>query len=208
MKGRIIIELFSDYICPWCYLGKLRLIRVLNTSILKNEIKIIHLPVQLYPSIPPGGVKKEVFSNRIKPGMGRALRAESKLEDAEINYSKIQTIPNSFEAHRLAYLARNEENIDLLILNIFQKYFEEGVDIGSHSNLRQIALESSISSGIIHNFNNTKNGKKETLDLIDGAGEAGVTLVPTIRLNNIINIPGLQEFETYHNYVKRIDSKV
>ena len=78
------IEFIGDFICPWCYVGKVRLERVRER--LKNEIRldIKVKPYVLYPSIPKGGVSKSTFK-KTKPGMGRALRQEAQVENIQFN---------------------------------------------------------------------------------------------------------------------------
>jgi len=74
------IEFTSDFICPWCYIGKARLERV--RALLQDEIKLdIELkPYLLYPHVPKGGAPKSDFSKKVKPGMGRSLKNEAKVE--------------------------------------------------------------------------------------------------------------------------------
>ena len=104
MIPTVDVEFISDYICPWCYVGKVRLERVKAQLAGKIALKIHLRPYVLYPHIPKGGLPKSDFAKKTKPGMGRALRREAKAEGIEINYRNIERIPCSLEAHRLTCL--------------------------------------------------------------------------------------------------------
>lgn len=197
------IDFYTDFICPWCYIGKARLERL--QSKLQDEIllDIAHHPFILYPHIPKGGIDKSVFKKKTKPGLGRSLRQESQLENIEINYKKIERIPSSFEAHRLVHLIQNKEQQFSLAKNIFHGYFEEGCDIENHDKLIDLANTVGISQEIIGQFFTTEMGKAEVKQLINKAKEEFITVVPSIKLDHQFLIPGLQSIEVWENYIRR-----
>ena len=117
------VEFIGDFICPWCYLGKVRLERV--KELVKDEIQLeIEVkPYVLYPSIPKGGAPKANF-RKAKPGMGKALRQEAKVENIQFNYQLIERIPYSLEAHRLVWLIKDNDQAYQLSKQLFHDYFE------------------------------------------------------------------------------------
>lgn len=196
------LEFISDYICPWCYIGKARLEKV--KKILKNEInlEIQVSPFLLYPSIPKGGVDKAVFSKKSKPGMGRSLRGEAKLEGIEINYKNIQRIPNSLEAHRLTWLIEPTLKYEFA-KRIFHAYFENGKNIEDASFLIEQAQLIGVDKNILEKFASTNSGKEEVNLAIHNAKEAFITMVPSFRLDHNFLIPGLQSVEVWEKYIRR-----
>ena len=196
------LEFISDYICPWCYIGKARLEKV--KKILKDKInlEIQVSPFLLYPSIPKGGVDKTVFSKKSKPGMGRSLRDEAKLEGIEINYKNIERIPNSLEAHRLTWLVEPELKYELA-KRIFHAYFEDGKNIEETNFLIEQAKLVGVAKNILEKFASTDSGKDEVDLAIQNAKEEFISVVPSFRLDHNFLIPGLQSVEVWEKYIRR-----
>ncbi len=196
------VEFISDYICPWCYIGKARLERVKKKLVNEINLEIVVSPFLLYPSIPKGGIDKTVFSKKSKPGMGRSLREETKIEGIEINYKNIERIPNSLEAHRLTWLV--EPNLKYeLAKRIFHGYFENGENIEDEKLLIEKAQQVGVGENIIERFLATDDGKMEVDLAIKNAKEEFVSVVPSLRLDMNFLIPGLQTVEVWENYIRR-----
>jgi len=196
------LEFISDYICPWCYIGKARLERV--KEILKDEInlEIQVSPFLLYPSIPKGGVDKVIFSKTSKPGMGRSLRDEAKLEGIEINYKNIERIPNSLEAHRLTWLIEPVLKYEFA-KRIFHAYFEDGKNIEATSFLMEQAKIVGVDKKFLEKFASTSAGKVEVDLAIRNAKDEFISVVPSFRLDYKFLIPGLQSVEVWEKYIRR-----
>ena len=90
MLKSIQIEFFSDFICPWCYIGKSRIGRLKEKLKDEFELEINLRPYILYPGIPKGGSPKSIFSKKTKPGMGRSLKHESSSENIDLAYNRIE----------------------------------------------------------------------------------------------------------------------
>ena len=196
------IEFISDYICPWCYIGKSRLGRVKKKLLGEINLDIVVSPFLLYPSIPKGGVNKAVFSKKTKPGMRRSLQNEAKMEGIEINYKNIERIPSSLEAHRLTLLVEPHYKYELA-KRIFHGYFENGENIEVIDFLIGLAQSIGVDENIIEKFSATDEGKMEVDLVIKNAKEAFVSVVPSLRLDQNFLIPGLQSVEIWENYIRR-----
>lgn len=196
------IEFISDYICPWCYIGKARLERVKKKLMDEINLDMVVSPFLLYPFIPKGGVNKSVFSNKTKPGMGRSLRDEAKMEGIEINYKNIERIPNSLEAHRLTWLTEPKLKYELG-KRIFHGYFEYGKDIEDVNFLIEEARLVGVDEKVIEIFSTTDDGKVEVNLAIQNTKEKFVSVVPSLRLDKSFLIPGLQSLEVWENYIRR-----
>ncbi len=196
------IEFISDYICPWCYIGKARLERVKKKLMDEINLDMVVSPFLLYPFIPKGGVDKSVFSKKTKPGMGRSLRNEAKIEGIEINYKNIERIPNSLEAHRLTWLTEPKLKYELGN-RIFHGYFEYGKNIEDVNFLIEEARLVGVDEKVIEIFSTTDDGKVEVNLAIQNTKEEFVSVVPSLRLDKSFLIPGLQSLEVWENYIRR-----
>lgn len=200
---KIKIKVYSDFICPWCYIGKMRLARVKEN--LKHELDIVvdTKPYILYPHIPIGGVPKSDFAKKTKPGMGRSLKHEAEQEQIDINYKLIDRIPNSLEAHRLITLISDLTLKFNVSKAIFHAYFQEGKNIEDREILNKIASLHNLDQHTLDLFEQKNYGIKKVHKEVLEAKEKFVSLVPTIELHSDLHILGLQSAEVWKNYFRR-----
>ena len=197
------IEFISDFICPWCYLGKARLERVKIAISNDIQLDIEVKPYVLYPHIPKGGSPKSDFVKKTKPGMGKSLRAEAKLEGLHFNYKYIERIPYSLEAHRLVWLVKDTTKKYKLAQQLFYGYFEEGQNIEDHHYLIEQGKMAGVSTVILDQFHKTDAGAAACQAYIDQTRAAFINIVPTMKLNHKFLITGLQSSEVLENYIRR-----
>ncbi|MSQ49218.1 MAG: DsbA family oxidoreductase [Betaproteobacteria bacterium] len=145
MPKTLLIEIASDVICPWCYIGKRRLEKALEA--LKGEVdaRIEWLPFQLNPDMPAEGVARAEY-RRAKFGSvekGRALDARVAQEGAgegiAFAFDRMQRTPNTVAAHQLIDLAQSQGKGEAVVDALFRAYFEEASDIGNAEILAGIA---------------------------------------------------------------------
>lgn len=200
---QIKIKVYSDFICPWCYIGKMRLDRVAKNMSHELDIVIDTKPYILYPHIPIGGSPKSEFAKKTKPGMGRSLRNEAEKENIEINYKLIERIPNSLEAHRFISLISDLKLKFEISKSIFQAYFKDGKNIEDNSVLTTIANQHHVDQKTIDLFLIDDYGIEKVKTELSEAKDKYISLVPTIELNAELNILGLQSAEVWENYFRR-----
>jgi predicted DsbA family dithiol-disulfide isomerase len=145
MTKPLLIEIASDVICPWCYIGKRRLEKALES--LKGEVdaRIEWLPFQLNPGMPVEGVARAEY-RRAKFGSvekGRSLDARVAQEGAgegiAFAFDRMQRTPNTVAAHKLIDLAQKQGKAGPVVDALFRAYFEEARDIGDAEVLAGIA---------------------------------------------------------------------
>lgn len=197
------IDFISDFICPWCYIGKARLERIRSILLPEIHLEISAEPYILYPFIPKGGLPKEDFAKKTKPGMGKSLRYEADQEGIRLNYRDIARIPNSLEAHRLVWLVKNQHKQYELAKQIFHSYFELGKNIEDQSYLVHLAREMGIEEDTIEQFIQQSTGEVEIRSYIDSLKEEIVSVVPSLRLARRFMLPGLQSVEVWESYIRR-----
>ena len=145
MVKTLQIEIASDVICPWCYIGKRRFEKAL--ALLQGEVqaRVDWLPFQLNPGMPVEGMARAEY-RRAKFGSlerGKALDArvaqEGAQEGIEFAFERIQRTPNTLAAHRLIDLAQAQQRGGEVVDALFRAYFEEAHDIGDAAVLAEIA---------------------------------------------------------------------
>jgi len=148
--ANLTIEVASDVICPWCYIGKRRLEKAL--ALLDGEVRaeLQWLPFQLNPQMPAEGMARAEY-RRAKFGSaerGRELDArvgaEGRGEGIEFAFERMQRTPNTVAAHRLIDLAQAQGRAGPVVDRLFRAYFEEALDIGDAKLLDLIAAENGV----------------------------------------------------------------
>ena len=145
MPKQLLIEIASDVICPWCYIGKRRLEKALALLGGEVEARIEWLPFQLNPDMPVQGVARAEY-RRAKFGSvekGRALDARVAQEGAgegiAFAFDRMQRTPNTVAAHQLIDLAQSQGKAGPVVDALFRAYFEDASDIGDEAILKGIA---------------------------------------------------------------------
>ena len=204
MKKQITIDIISDIICPWCYIGKARLERAIAAFKDDLEVKITMRPFLLHPQIPVGGVEKEAFRKLKKPGLGTLLREEAANENIVIDYRKIERIPNTLEAHRLMYLCEDDAIKNKLGKILFRNYFEEGADVEDKTVLVAAAKEAGLSAELIQQFETTTAGAAEVQADIAYLKDEGISAVPSFIINKEHLIVGAQPMRNFERYFSKL----
>jgi predicted DsbA family dithiol-disulfide isomerase len=150
MPKTLLIEIASDVICPWCYIGKRRLEKALADLNGEVEVRIEWLPFQLNPDMPAQGLARADY-RRAKFGSaekGRALDARVAQEGAgegiAFAFDKMERTPNTVAAHQLIDLAQTQGKAGPVVDALFRAYFEEARDIGDAGVLAEIAKDAGV----------------------------------------------------------------
>lgn len=194
----ITIDVMSDVICPWCFLGKRRLERAL--SALANTVTQVRWrPFQLDPTIPEDGISRSDYI-RMKFGSSKNLEAIHEpllkmglLEGIEFRFDRIVRTPNTINAHRLISLAHERNIEDSMVEHLFRLYFLEGADIGDGDVLAQAAQSMGIDGNDAVQWLAATDNREKVAQEIDTAVRMGVTGVPTFIIGNRFAVVGAQE---------------
>ena len=143
--AEVSIEVVSDVICPWCYIGKRRLEKAL--ALLGSEIRPVvrWLPFQLNPDMPPEGMARAQYRAAKFGSLERArsldarVAAEGAGEGIHFAFERMERTPNTVAAHRLIALAQQHGLGDRVVDALFKAYFEDAQDIGDAQVLGEIA---------------------------------------------------------------------
>ncbi len=149
MPDPLPITVYSDVICPWCYVGKRRLEAALASPDMPAAIEFTWRPFELNPDMPAEGVERKAYRAR---KFGEARSAELDVQMArtgrelgiEFAFERMQRTPNTRLAHRLIWEADRQKRQDAVVNRLFRGYFEEGLDIGRMEVLTAIAAEAGL----------------------------------------------------------------
>lgn len=149
------VEVFSDVVCPWCFIGKRRLERALKAVGERYEHHVTWRAFELNPGMPPGGMERTAYLEA-KFGSLTTFRAlEARLEAAAAEeglafaWDRIQYTPNTFDAHRLIRLAWHKGVQDAVVEALFRGYFLDGADIGRRRTLLDVGTGVGLSAELI-----------------------------------------------------------
>lgn len=196
------IDIFSDVICPWCFIGKRRLERALEQRPLK-DLTIHWRAFQLNPDMPAGGMPRKTYVETKFGGPDRArqiyanIRVMGEREGLDFQFEKIQRTPNTVTAHRLIRHATEQGQADALVERLFSAYFTEGLDIGDEETLLALAGEVGMDTNAASEFLVARGGLAEVMAESRFAYENGISGVPCFIFNRRYAVSGAQEPEAF-----------
>lgn len=196
----MLIDIVSDTVCPWCYVGKRRLEAALATRP-DLSVEIVWHAFQLNPGMPDEGMNRKEF---LASKFGSAARAMSIHRDIELAgagegidfaFDSIQRTPNTINAHRLIHLAGKHDAQDAVVESLFRRYFLKGVDIGDLEQLIAIAAEVGIDKA--RDYLESGEGVEEVAAEDRQMRQIGVTGVPCFIIDKRYAISGAQAPEIF-----------
>jgi predicted DsbA family dithiol-disulfide isomerase len=194
------LDIFSDTICPWCYVGKRRLARALAARP-QPRMAIRWRAFQLNPGMPADGMVRERYidakfgsSERAKR-IYEAVSAVGASEGIQFNFEAIKRTPNTILSHRLLRRAGKEDKQDALLEAMFQAYFVEGQDIGNAQVLGEIGESVGLADSGAYLAGT--EGLEEVRAEDSLARRQGINGVPCFIFNYRFLLSGAQEPESF-----------
>ena len=204
----ISIDIVSDFICPWCFIGKKRLKDAVALVLEKHpetNVQINWLPYFLGPDTPPEGVAYQAFMEAKFGGARKVAEMQARVlaagQDAgvEFDLAKIAVRPSTMAAHRLVYRAQSmghrPAEIETLVDRLFAAYFQGGEDIGNLATLADIAAECGDHKESVIDYLTSKQGESQVTSLFSKIGKLGVTGVPFFIIQRNLAVSGAQTGE-------------
>ncbi len=192
------IEVVSDTICPWCFIGKRRLERALGQRP-DLEIEIEWRPFQLNPDMPREGLDRKSYLSIKFGGADRAqgiydtIREVGRGEGIDFAFEKIARTPNTVDSHRLIHWSGADDRQDAVVELLFHRYFIDGADIGDRDVLVRLAAEAGMDSRTVEaRFANGDDA--ELVRAQDSRARGmGIAGVPLFIVNGRYRISGAQK---------------
>ncbi|MYE85450.1 MAG: DsbA family oxidoreductase [Gammaproteobacteria bacterium] len=207
------IEIFSDVVCPWCYIGKRRLDAVLQTPV-GEGVTLRWRPYQLRPGLPAKGVDRAEYlraryGEEADPGrVPQRLAAEAEDAGLTFDFAAMGRMPNTFQAHRLMELAWDDGVQHQLAEVLFDAYFRAGKDIGQLATLVEAAERSGIDGAKAAQYLDGDAGADRVREQLERAVELGVSGVPSYLLAGRFTLPGAQTPEVMGQFIQRAKERL
>jgi predicted DsbA family dithiol-disulfide isomerase len=198
------IEIWSDVICPWCYIGKRRFEEALAAFPQRDRVKIIWRSFELDPSAPPqySGTLNELLAHKYgvsaEQAAGMNARVTGLAKEVGLEYHLEQARPgNTFDAHRLLHYAAAKGLGDRATERVMQAYFAEALPVGERAALARLAPEFGLTEAEAQAVLQGDEFAQAVRADEQRAAELGVSGVPFFAFNGKFGISGAQPVETF-----------
>ncbi|MEM9794096.1 MAG: DsbA family oxidoreductase [Pseudomonadota bacterium] len=206
------LEILSDPVCPWCYIGKAKLDRALEKRP-DHPFNIQWRPFQLNPDMPTEGMDNAAYLSAKFGGPEGAQKVYARIEQTaldagiDVDFSRISRKPNTINAHRLLHWAGIEDRQGLVANQLFHRFFKLGQDIGATDVLLDVAKTVGMDHTVTQRL---LEGDADTAEIRAAdarARDMGVTGVPTFILGGKYVLTGAQETEVWLSVIDEIVEK-
>jgi predicted DsbA family dithiol-disulfide isomerase len=213
-KTRIKIEVVSDVVCPWCYIGKRRLEKAIDLSKDTFDFEVEYHPFELNPSMPKEGKNQKEYlvakfgsEAQYEKIIGNTTKVAAD-EGLAFDFSKQHVSPNTRDAHRIIWLAKKANKQTEAKEAFMKAYFEDGVDLSRTENLLNVATQIGLDRVKVENLLNSEEGLAEIITAEKLSVQRGVTGVPFYIINGKYGISGAQSSDTFAEAFTQIGKEV
>jgi len=217
MHEPLTVDIWSDVVCPWCYIGKRKFEAALAQLDGDVPVTVRYHAYQLDPTAPPGLAEPvtEAYAKKFGgPDAARQIieRVTGVAADVGLEFRMdIALRANTLLAHRLLWLAAQPDSPapqPVVKERLLRAYFTEGRDIGDPDTLAELLAEVGFDGDTVRAWLDTDAGAADVAADIAQAGDYGITAVPTFVVNGTWGIPGAQDADTFVNVLRRLHAKV
>ena len=201
----VTIDIVSDFVCPWCFIGKTRLAQAIaqvREQQPQADFQINWLPYFLDPAVPQTGVPYHAYLEAKFGGAQRvaavhaAIIAAGRESGIELDFARIARRPNTLRAHRLVYRAQSlghpPQEIEALVDRLFDAHFLRGEDIGDLATLAAIAAECGDRKDAVEAYLGSEADTDKVGTLVGRVGKLGVDGVPFFIIDRRLTVSGAQ----------------
>ena len=201
----VAVDIVSDLVCPWCFIGKARLkgaLALLKEKYPDVQFQINWLPYFLNPDTPKAGESYRAYLEAKFGGAKQVDRIQADVAEAgrdagvEFRFDRIATRPNTLRAHRLVYrvqsIGHHPDEVEALVERLFAAHFQRGEDIGDIATLADIAAECGENKDEVAEFLASAEAEQQVKSLVEKVGKLGVTGVPFFIFQRRLAVSGAQ----------------
>ena len=205
MKTRIKIDVVSDVVCPWCYIGKRRLEKAIEALSDAYEFEINYLPFELMPEMPVEGrntrqhlVQKFGGEDRYREIINHVTEVAAG-EGLKFDLFNQEKSPNTRSLHRIIHFAQQEQKQLAMVEAFFKAYFEDAIDLTNRQNVLQVAESAGLLRSSVEKILDNNEGEHELNALFHRNKLMGVSGVPFYVINDKFAVSGAQPAEVFIN---------
>jgi predicted DsbA family dithiol-disulfide isomerase len=203
----LAVDVISDVICPWCYVGKRRLEKA--TAAIGGPVAVRWLPFQLNPAMPKEGVSRREYRTKRFGSWERSRELDARVvaageaEGIHFAFDRIERTPNTLDAHRLVWLAERQGVQDAVVEALFRAYFTEGRDIGKRQTLLDVVAGAGLDRDGAEAVLNGDGGLEAVKEADALARRFRAEGVPFFIIDGTFTLSGAQQPEAFHEALKR-----
>ncbi len=211
-RAMIRLDVFSDPICPWCYIGKANLDRALEAHA-GHPFEIEWHPFQLNPDMPAEGADRRSYLEAKFGGKQNAVAVYARVAEAAaaagvaINFEAMSRVPNTLDAHRMIHWAGLEGRQTAMVSALFRAYFRDGKDIGDKATLATLASDAGMDPSLAARLLATEADRADLAARDAHARQRGVNAVPTFVIANQYVLSGAQSVEFWGRVIDEMVAK-
>ena len=211
MTLSITVDVVSDVVCPWCFIGQKRLDRAI-AALPETRVEVRWRPYQLDATIPSAGMDRKDYmlakfgsEERLREMHARIVPL-GEAEGISFDFDAIKVSPNTLDAHRLIRWAGSQGNSvqNALVRNLFQLYFEQGVDIGDHPALIKAATQAGMDAPVVEALLAGDADSEAVSEEAATASRMGITGVPCFLLESKYAVMGAQDSATLADAIRQV----
>jgi predicted DsbA family dithiol-disulfide isomerase len=208
MESRVTVDLWTDIVCPWCFIGVTRFERALQSF--EGEADIRLHPFQLDPSAPvPGIPAMQRYAQKFggeAPRLLQRVQDEAAKDGIEMRFDRAITA-NTFDAHRLLQFAHETGKQRELEMSLYRAYFSDGLDISDRTVLAERAAAVGIDREAANSFLQSDTGADDVRDELAQAAELGISGVPAFVFQRKYLVPGAVDTASFIEILNRTTSE-
>lgn len=181
----VTIEVISDAVCPWCWIGKRHLERAAASLPDGIAVKTVWRPFELNPDMPEGGVERSAYRLRKFGSLAFSAQLDARVAEAgraaglTFRHDLMRWTPNTIDCHRLIWFAGGKGAQDAVVEGLFRAYFAEGLNIGDRRVMTEIAEAAGLDGAETEAMLASGEGRGEVAAELARAIETGISGVPT-----------------------------
>ena len=207
------ITIYSDLICPWCYIGKRRMEEALRQLPADMQVSCSWHPFQLNPDMPREGLNRKLYRSKKFGSWERSLAMDAQVAAAgksvgiEFRYDLQTHTPNTFDSHRLVWLAGNSGVQDAVVEALFRAYFCEGANFSDQMKLIEVGASAGLDVAELKRFFASEEGVSAVRAEEERARMLGMSGVPLYVINEAVSFSGAQPAETFLEALRTTSAK-
>ena len=213
-RPQIKIEVVSDVVCPWCYIGKRRMETAVEQLQDKYDFEITFSPFELHPDMPVQGVDQSSYLSKKFGGAEQYAKVTGHVtqvargEGLAFDFTKQKVSPNTRDAHRVIWFAK-KKGLQPAVKEVLMKaYFEQGVDLSKKDNLADVAASAGMDRGEVMDMLQSNEYLSEVVTSEQISQQRGVTGVPFYIINDKYGVSGAQPSSAFADIFQSIGSEI
>lgn len=213
-KPVIKIDVVSDVVCPWCYIGKRRLEKAMQQLSSEYIFEVEYHPFELNPDMPVQGTNQKAYlvdkfgsEDRYDQITNHTTQVAA-TEGLTFNFDKQNVSPNTRKAHAIVQLAKSTGKDLAVIEDLFKAYFTEGTDLTDDKNLIAVAVQAGIDRESAELLLADENTLKNIAAMEKEMSKLGISGVPFYIINSKYGVSGAQSSETFMQVFKEVSQEV